>query len=115
MAYLFQTIFFLPQLSQLTLKLAYSVVSLQHYEMIHHLWAMYGFGERLKEVVCGCYVFVSHSDEVSEASMVLMLNTVAQHVEFILDSRQIYDVKTSLTQLYLQNVYPSLDLSSRDF
>ena len=42
--YLFQTVFSLPQLSQLTLKLAYSVVSL---EMIHHLWAMYGSGERL--------------------------------------------------------------------
>ena len=42
--YLFQTVFSLPQLSQLTLKLAYSVVSL---EMIHRLWAMYGSGERL--------------------------------------------------------------------
>ena len=42
--YLFQTVFSLPQLSQLTLKLAYSVVSL---EMIHHLWAMYGSGECL--------------------------------------------------------------------
>ena len=54
-------------------KLAYSVVSLQHYEMIHHLWAMYGSGEHLKEVVYGCFVFVSNSDEVSEASMVSML------------------------------------------
>ena len=60
MVYLFQTVFSLPQLSQLTLNLAYSVVSLQHYEMIHRLWAMYGFGECLKEVVCGCYVFVSN-------------------------------------------------------
>ena len=76
---------------------------------------MYGSGERLKEVVCGCYVFVSNSDEVSEASMVSMLNRIAQHVEFILDSKQIYDVKTSLMQFYLQNVSASLDLSSRDF
>ena len=113
--YLFQTIFSLPQLSQLTLKLAYSVLSLQHYEMIHRLWAMYGSGERLKEVVCGCSVFVSNSDEVSEASMVSMLNSVAQHVEFIRDFMQIYDVQSTLMQFFLCNV-PAFtpDLSSRD-
>ena len=76
-AYLFQTIFSLPQLSQLILKLAYSIVSLQHYEMMHHLWAIYGSGEHLKEVVCGCFVFVRDSDDVSEASMVSMLNRIA--------------------------------------
>ena len=94
-AYLFQTIFSLPQLSQLTLKLTYSIVNLQHYEMIHCLWAMYGSGERLKEVVCGCFVLVSNSDEVSEASMVSMLNSVAQHVEFIRDF---------MPKFYLQSV-----------
>ena len=75
---------------------------------------MYGSGERLKEVVCGYSVFVSNSDEVSEASMVSM-HSIAQHVEFIRDFMQIYNVETSLTQFYLQNV-PAFtpDLSSRD-
>ena len=83
--------------------------------MIHRLWAMYGSGQRLKEVVCGCSVFVSNSDEVSEASMVSMLNSVAQHVEFIRDFMQIYDVQSTLMQFFLRNV-PAFtpDLSSRD-
>ena len=109
-----QTIFSLPQLSQLTLKLAYSIVSLQHYEMIR-LWAMYGCGEHLKEVVCGGFVFVRDSDEFSEASMVSMFNSIAQHMEFILDFMQIYNVETSLTNFYLQNVPASTpDLSATD-
>ena len=83
--------------------------------MIHRLWAMYGCGEHLKEVVCGCFVFVRDSDEVSEASMVSMLNSVAQHVEFIRDFMQIYDVQSTLTQFFFRNV-PAFtpDLSSRD-
>ena len=83
--------------------------------MVHRLCTIYGFGERLKEVVCGCFVFVRDSDDVSEASMVSMLNSIAQHVEFIRDFMQIYNVQSSLTQFYLHNVPASTpNLSATD-
>ena len=53
--HLFQTIFSLPGLSQLTLKLAYSVLSLQHCKLVSRLWTAYGSGERLKGVICGAW------------------------------------------------------------
>jgi len=105
--HLFQIIFSLPELSQLTLKLAYSVLSLQQYKLIHRLWTAYGSGERLKGLICGGHVFMSedeHTNEFSEAGMIALLESIAQYVEFTEDFQQIFDVETTLKKVFLANL-----------
>ena len=43
--HLFRSIFSLPHLSQLILKMIHCVVSFQHYKLIHRLWTEYSSGE----------------------------------------------------------------------
>ena len=93
--HLLQSIFSLPHLSQLTLKLTYSVVSFHHYKLIHHLWTEYSSGERLKKLVIGSGVLISETDEFSDTGIMPLLDSMAQSTSVVYSSGQLTGVKTT--------------------
>ena len=60
--HLFQSIFSLPHLNQLTLSVTHSISSFHHYKLIHRLWTKYSSGERLKKLILCDGVEISERD-----------------------------------------------------
>ena len=83
--HLFQSIFSLPYLSQLTLKMNYCVLSIQRYKLIHRLWTEYSSGELLKELVLGSVVLISEKEYADEFSVGLLslLDSMAQNTSVV--------------------------------
>ena len=76
--HLFQSIFSLPHLSQLTLRMNYCVMSFHHYKLIHRLWTEYSSGERLKKLVLGNVVV---GEKVS--GVMTLLDSMAQNTSVV--------------------------------
>ena len=103
--HLFQSIFSLPHLSQLTLKLTYSVVSFHHYKLIHRLWTEYSSGERLKKLVLGSTILMSEkefTDEFSVTGIMPLLDSMAQSTSAVRYFGQLVGVKTDLITAAIQ-------------
>ena len=97
--HLFRSIFSLPHLSQLTLKLTYSVVNFHHYKLIHRLWTEYSSGERLKKLVLGSVVLMTeeeYTDESSVTGIMPLLDSMAQSTSVIDYLGQLSGVKIRL-------------------
>ena len=98
--HLFQSIFSLPHLSQLTLKMNYCVVNIHHYKLIHRLWTEHSSGERLKKLVIGSVVLIcekAYTDEFSVTGIMPLLNSMAQSTSVVRCFReQLAGVKTDL-------------------
>ena len=108
--HLFQSIFSLPHLSPLVLKLTESVVSFHHYKLIHRLWTEYSSGERLKELVIGSGVLMSEKESTEEFSvtgMMSLLDSMAQSTSVVRCTGQMVGVKTDLIKAEI----PTLVLS----
>ena len=102
---LFQSIFSLPRLSQLTLNLMCSVVSLQHYKLIHRLWTEHSSGERLKKLVVGSDVLMSEKDYADGSSVtgiMSLLDSMAQSTDVVERYGQTTGVKTDLIRAELK-------------
>ena len=96
---LFQSIFSLPHLSQLTLKLTHCLVSFCHYKLIHRLWTEYSSGERLKKLVLGSVILMNekeYRDEFSVAGIMSLLDSMAQNTGVVSSVGQLSGVKTDL-------------------
>ena len=103
--HLFQSIFSLPRLNQLTLKMASCVVSFHHYKLIHRLWTEYSSGERLKKLVIGSAVLVTEkkcTDEFSVAGIMPLLDSMAQTTSVVSGFGQLSGVKTDLIKAELE-------------
>ena len=103
--HLFQSIFSLPHLSQLTLKLTYSVVSFHHYKLIHRLWTEHSSGERLKKLVIGSVVLMSeneYTDVFSVTGIMPLLDSMAQSTSVVILRGQLTGVKTDLIKAKLK-------------
>ena len=103
--HLFQSIFSLPHLSQLTLKMDYCVVSFHHYKLIHRLWTEYSSGERLKKLVLGSVVLMNekeYTDKSSVTGIMPLLDSMAQSTSVVSCRRQLVGVKTDLIKAELQ-------------
>ena len=103
--HLFQSIFSLPNLSQLTLRMNHCAVSIHHYKLIHRLWTKYSSGERLKELVLGSAVVMNekeYTDEFSVSGVMSLLDSMAQTTSVVSGYRQLYGVKTDLIKAKLK-------------
>ena len=106
--HLFQSIFSLPHLSQLTLKLTYCVVSFHHYKLIHRLWTEYSSGERLQELVIGSAVFITekeYTDEFSITGIMPLLDSMAQSTNVV----RFYGKSNSGTSNLIEAEIPTSD------
>ena len=102
--HLFQSIFSLPHLSQLTLKMNHCVVSFHHYKLIHRLWTEYSSGDLLKKLVLGSVMFMSENEHMDEISVIIMplLEGMAQSTSVVRTFGQLTDVETDLIKANLQ-------------
>ena len=100
--HLFQSIFLLPHLSQLTLKMNYCVLSIQHYKLIHRLWTEYSSGELLKKLVLGNVVLISEKEYTDKFSVGIMslLDSMAQNTSVVRCFGQMTGVTTEPTISY---------------
>ena len=110
--HLFQSIFSLPHLSQLTLRMNYCVVSIHHYKLIHRLWTEYSSGERLKKLVLGSGVLMSEKEspeEFSVSGILSLLDSMAQSTSVVRCFReQLTGVKTDLIKAEFQISDPKI-------
>ena len=102
--HLFQSIFSLPHLSQLALKMNYCVVSSRHYKLIHRLWTEYSSGELLKKLVLGSVMLMSENEHMDEISVIIMplLESMAQSTSVVRSFGQLTGVATDLIKANLQ-------------
>ena len=102
--HLFQSIFSLRHLSQLTLKMDCCVVSIQHYKLIHRLWTEYSSGELLKELVLGSVVLISEKEYTDKFSVGIMslLDSMAQNTSVVRCFGQLTGVETDMIKANLQ-------------
>ena len=102
--HLFQSIFSLPHLSQLTLTMNYCIVSFHHYKLIHRLWTEYSSGELLKKLVLGSVMPMSENEYMDEISVIIMplLEGMAQSTSVVRSFAQLTDVETDLIKANLQ-------------
>ena len=101
--HLFQSIFSLPHLCQLTLKMDHCVLSIQHYKLIHRLWTEYSSGELLKELILGSVVLISEKEYTDEFSVGIMslLDSMAQNTSVVRCFGQLTGVKTDMIKVNL--------------
>ena len=105
--HLFQSIFSLPHLSRLVLKLTDSVVSFHHYKLIHCLWTEHSSGERLKKLVIGSGVLLSEKESTEEFSVtgvISLLDSMAQSTSVVRYYGQLAGVKTDLIKAEIPNI-----------
>ena len=102
--HLFRSIFSLPHLSQLTLKMNYCVVSIHHYKLIHRLWTKYSSGELLKKLVLGSVVLISEKEHTDDFSIIIMslLDSMAQSTSVVRSFGQLTVVNSDLIKANLQ-------------
>ena len=102
--HLFRSIFSLPHLSLLTLKMNHCVLSIHHYKLIHRLWSEYSSGERLKKLVLGSVMRMSENEYMDEISVIIMplLESMAQSTSVVRSFAQLNDVETDLIRANLQ-------------
>ena len=101
--HLFQSIFSLPRLSQLTLKMDRCVLSIQHYKLIHRLWTEHSSGELLKELVLGSVVLISEKEYTDEFSVGLLslLDSMTQNTSVVKIFGQLTGVETDMIKVNL--------------
>ena len=102
--HLFQSIFSLPHLSQLTLKMDCCVVSIQHYKLIHRLWTECSSGELLKKLVLCSVVLISKEEYANKFSVGIMslLDSMAQNTSVVICIGQLTGVGTDMIKAKLQ-------------
>ena len=102
--HLFQNIFSLPHLSQLTLTMNDCIVSFHHYKLIHRLWTEYSSGDLLKKLVLGSVMLMSENEHMDEISVIIMplLEGMAQSTSVVRTFGQLTDVETDLIKADLQ-------------
>ena len=102
--HLFQSIFSLPHLSELTLKMDHCVVSIQHYKLIHRLWTECSSGELLKKLVLCSVVLISEKEYTNEFSVGIMslLDSMAQNTSVVVCIGQLTGGGTDMIKAKLQ-------------